>query len=35
MSNHTEREFKLRAKQTIETATIDAALHELGTTCRL
>ncbi|MGK0202235.1 MAG: inorganic triphosphatase YgiF, partial [Planctomycetota bacterium] len=35
MSNHTEREFKLRAKQTIETAVIDAALHELGTTCRL
>ena len=35
MSNHTEREFKLRAKQTIEIAAIDAALHELGTTCRL
>jgi inorganic triphosphatase YgiF len=35
MSNHTEREFKLRAKQTIETAAIDAVLQELGTTCRL
>lgn len=35
MSNHTEREFKLRAKQTIEIAAIDAALRELGATCRL
>lgn len=34
MSHHTESEFKLRAQQPIETATIDALLRELGTTCR-
>lgn len=32
---HTESEFKLRAKQTIEIASIDAALQELGQHCRL
>ena len=35
MTNHTEREFKLRARQTIEIAAIDAALRELETNCRL
>lgn len=34
MPNHTESEFKLRAQQTIEIATIDAVLQELGATCR-
>ena len=35
MSNHTEREFKLRATQTIEIAAVDAALRELGAPSRL
>ena len=35
MTNHTEREFKLRARQTIEIAAIDAILRELETSCRL
>ena len=35
MSHHTESEFKLRAQQPIEIATIDATLSELGQNCRL
>lgn len=34
MSNHIEREFKLRAKQPVEIAAIDAALLELGASSR-
>jgi CHAD domain-containing protein len=35
MADSTESEFKLRARQAIEVAAVDAALRELGVACRL
>jgi len=35
MADNTESEFKLRARERIEVASVDAALRELGVACRL
>jgi len=35
MTHHTESEFKLRAREPIEVATVDAVLRELRQNCRL